>query len=318
MVQRTAIFALLGALVMIASADSPAQGAGAADAPSTAPTTRPLTIAVDGQRVNIVAFVRPDQPQSLEIIKEISKCLERASGADAPPAVTLVVSDHATGNIEAPWPIVRDPGYELSGEMNVHAWPTTLVLRPDGSEVAHLAGLNQSFAVELQAYIDLAAGRADEAEVKRALANPQVVTDSPEQMAARHRRVAEQHLAAGDFRAALTEIQTGLKIKPDDAQLRMLEARLWLAQGDSAQAAAALDHVADGAAAPPFQVQTLRARVLIAQEKWDEARTAAAEALKLNPKPAEAHYLQGKVFEHDQDWPRAAEQFRLAYESLEK
>lgn len=307
---------MLIAMFLVAEAAMPAGIASGAEGPTTTLSSisgQSVTIPADAKRVNVVVFVRPDQPQSLEAIQQIQSVAEKT-----PPelAVILVVCAEEA-KLESPWPIVLDPKYELSGRMNVHAWPTTLVLKSDGGEVGHLAGLKKSFASDLSAHIDLAAGRVDEATMQQNLANPQVVTDSPQQMAARHLRVAEQHLSKGHLPAALSEIESGLTIKSDDAHLLMLKARVLLEQNEAAQALAVLDQVgADDI--PAWQIKTQRARILIAQENWDEARATAAEALKLNPKPAEAHYLNGEIAAHDQDWPRAAEQFKLAYESLEK
>lgn len=289
-----------------------------ADAPTTTLSTvsgQNISIPAAQGHVSVLAFVRSDQPQSIEAVKQIQSATEKASDLDV---VLIVSAEEANLGVETAWPIVLDPKYELSGKMNVHAWPTTLVLRPDGSEAGHLAGLKKSFASDLAAHIELAAGRVDEAALAQRLADgPQVVTDSPQQMAARHLRVAEQHLAKGHLPAALSELDAGLKIKSDDVNLLLCKARVLIEQNDAAQAAATLDQVADGAA-PAWQIKTLRTLILIAQENWDDARIVAVEAMKLNPKPAEAHYLQGRVFEHDHDWPRAAEQYRLAYEALEK
>jgi cytochrome c-type biogenesis protein CcmH/NrfG len=37
-------------------------------------------------------------------------------------------------------------------------------------------------------------------------------------------------------------------------------------------------------------------------------------AVQLNPEPAEGLYQLGLVYQHDADWPRAAEAFRKAFE----
>jgi tetratricopeptide (TPR) repeat protein len=53
---------------------------------------------------------------------------------------------------------------------------------------------------------------------------------------------------------------------------------------------------------------------LIASGKWDEARALLTSAVQLNPDPAEGLYQLGLVYQHDSDWPRAAEAFRKAFE----
>jgi tetratricopeptide (TPR) repeat protein len=84
--------------------------------------------------------------------------------------------------------------------------------------------------------------------------------------------------------------------------------------GQAEQALVILEELPAGAG-PPWQIEVMRGRAMILQGKWDQARAILPEAMKLSPDKVEAHYLLGLVYEHEKDYPRAAEQFKAAFES---
>src|SRR5262249_54990571 len=101
---------------------------------------------------------------------------------------------------------------------------------------------------------------------------------------------------------------------PDDPGMQLALARVMLLQNQPADAIQIVEKVPP-ATAPAWQLALLRGRALIELNRWDEAKTVLPGALKLNPEPAEAHYLMGLVYQHGSDWQRAAESFRRAFES---
>jgi Flp pilus assembly protein TadD len=101
-------------------------------------------------------------------------------------------------------------------------------------------------------------------------------------------------------------------LKPQDAGVQADLADLLLQVGDTKAAAGVLEQMDANTAAA--RVKVLRGKLLIASGKWDEARALLTSAVQLNPDPAEGLYQLGLVYQHDGDWPRAAEAFRKAYE----
>lgn len=267
-------------------------------------------------KVTVLAFVRADQPQSLEAIKEIKSAIGEPKGLQ----VVLIVNGQQASEQgkgmqgSCPWPIVIDPAYAASGQMNVHVWPTTLVIQPDGTQIAHLAGLSKSFANDLSAYAAFAGKRIDESTLKQRLAGGEVVADSPKQMAGRHLKVAQRLLERGSVDPARAEVNEGLALQPDNADLKLMLARIHLLQKQPREAIGVLDSVPAGAV-PGWQVSLLRGKALVQQENWDQAKSILPDAMKLNPDPAEAHYLLGLVHEHEKDYAKAAAEFRAAYEA---
>lgn len=273
-----------------------------------------VSIPVD--RPSVVAFVRADQDQSKAALKQIlavadAKAVQVVVILSGPAATELAKKLKA--DISKDWPIAADPDFAATGKMNIHVWPTTLVIKPDGTQVAHLAGMPKSFTTELAAYLEYASGKLDDAALKTRLSTQDVVTDSPAQAASRHLQVAHRLLEQGQTDQAQSELSAGLKIAPNDSLLQLTLAKVQVMLNHPKEALELLDKV-PASASPGWQVSQIRGRALILQDKWADAKAILPEALKLNPDPAEAHYLLGLCFQHDQDPKNAAEQFRLAFE----
>jgi predicted Zn-dependent protease len=197
--------------------------------------------------------------------------------------------------------------------MNIHVWPTTLVVKSDGTQVAHLAGMPKSFATDLKAYLEYAGGKLDDAALQKRLTTEDVITDSPAQIASRHLQIAQRLLEQGQIDQAQSELNEGLKRVANDPMLQLTMARVLVLKNQPKDALDLLDKLPSGST-PAWQGSLIRGRALIALEIWADAKAVLPDALKLNPDPSEAHYLLGLCYQHEQDWPHAAEQFKLAFE----
>lgn len=277
---------------------------------------RAITIPA-GDRTTVLAFVRGGQPQSQLVLRQVEAVV--GEGRDV-QVIVLLSGPDAREQVEAlrrsvtRWPIVLDPAFSVSGQLNVHAWPTTVVIGRDARELAHLAGTPKSLRADLAAHLDFGEGKIDAAQLAGRLANREVVSDSNGEAAARRHEVARRLMRSGKLEAAREQLDGALQLKPDDPTLRLALARLLLLQRQPAEAVAVLDAIPEGNL-PPGQMLTLRGAAAIGMEQWEQARAALIEALKLNPSPAEAYYLLGLVYEHEQDFPQAATAFRRALES---
>lgn len=309
------------AVFLAASCVLPVAGWGA-DSAAVEPAT---TTAADGEqvsvpardRVSVLAFVRGGQPQSQLALRQIQSAAEQKGEVEV---VVLLSGPHAEGQVDAirraagDWKIVLDPQFALSGKLNVHAWPTTVVIGKDGRELAHLAGAPASLRSDLSAHLDFAGGRIDAATLQQRLENHQVVGDSSHEAAARHLEVARRLMESGKVEQAREQIEAGLKLHADDPALQLALVRVLLLQDQPQAANDVLDRLPAGAA-PAWQTNTLRGRAALMAGQWDQARQRLEEALKLNPAPAEAHYLLGIICEQQGDAARAAAEYRAAFES---
>jgi len=278
---------------------------------------------VAGDRPTILVFVRLDQPQSRTAIEDVSKMLKDkkdvqilavVSGDDA-EASAAKLTKKGDGGSNWAWPVVTDPEYAASGKFGIHVWPTTVVIGKSGAQAAHIAGMPASYATDLEAYLDFAAGKLDQASLDKRLNAHEVVADSAEQKASRHVEVAQRLAEKGLKDQARAEINKALDFKPADppAALQAALVRVLLTVGDAKTAEAQLAQIKSDRL-PPTELNFLRGWTALQLERWDDAKKLLTDAVKLNPQPAEACYLLGLVYQHAGDNAKAAESFRKAFE----
>ncbi|MDD4890803.1 MAG: tetratricopeptide repeat protein [Phycisphaerae bacterium] len=266
----------------------------------------------------VLLFAMAGQPQSQQAIAQAKTVL----GAEPAAQVVLVLSgdqpeaaaDKLAKDKTWPWAIVVDKDFAASGKMLVRVWPTTLVAAADGEQLAHIAGLAPAYAKIFGAYLSFAGGKINKEQLEQLLASHQVVTDSPAQMAARHLEIAQRLAAKGLLDQARAELDKGLKLDPNNAGLNVTKVHLLLIGGQPDQAQAWLEKL-DPESVPAWQMSMLRGRVLMAQDKWEQARVVLTGAVRLKPQPAEAYYCLGLVHERLGDWRAAADAYRRAFEA---
>jgi tetratricopeptide (TPR) repeat protein len=269
-------------------------------------------------RPAVVIFLRPGQQHSDEALEQLKAVVAKQPAAQvvlvfSGPDNAAAAKKYAAARLIA-WPVVLDGDYAISGKHDVHVWPATVVIAAgDGGELARLTGLSSSYAADLHAHLDFASRQIDQAARDKRLSTKQVVAATSQQAATRYVIIARALLERGQVEQALLGVEQGLAREPNDVALRVMQATILLRQKKFDAALAVADQLQG--TAPQWQADVIRAEALVALERWPEAKAAAADAVKLNPNPAHAHYLSGLVQAHEQDWRGAAEAFRRAYES---
>jgi Flp pilus assembly protein TadD len=112
---------------------------------------------------------------------------------------------------------------------------------------------------------------------------------------------------------AQAEVVKALDLKPAEPKLLMSLVRTDLLTGDTKNATALLEKV-PVASAMPAELNLLKGWCALQGERWADAKTLLTAATQLNPDPAEALYLLGRVYEHDNEAAKAAECYRKAFE----
>ena len=270
-------------------------------------------------KVTLLAFLRPGQAQTDEVLKLLAPYAAR-------PDIQLIAvvsgDDAAAGSqslTRAKWsaPIIIDTDYALSGRLSVKVWPTTVVvgtLAANGAIDAHLAGLPATFANDLAATVDFATGKIDRAAFDKALANREVVAESGQQRAARFVEVATRLAARGMADETRAELAKALELKPTDPAILLAIARVDLIIAAPQDALAILAQIKPGNGATPGDINVLKGWAAIQLAQWPQAKDLLIQAANLNPDPAEAFYLLGRVYDHDGDAIKAAEFYRKAFE----
>ena len=318
---RWIVACVAGAMVL---AGAWASAARAEESPTTIPASPSINwsatdlagkeIKIPADKPAVLLFIRGDHAPSAQAIEQLKGLV---SGKDL--LVVAILSGKLAGEqaktlSSLPWPIVLDPDYAASGKLNIHVWPTTVVIKSDGQQAAHVAGMPETYAASVEAYLAFAAGKIDQMTLNQRLNVREVVAESPKAKAELHLQVARRLMGKGQAEQARAELEEGLKISPEDANLQVGMAQTLLQLKQPKEAMAALEHC-DKSAAPDWQLKLLRGKALVGLEKWEEAKAVLPDAIKLNPDPSEALYLLGQVYQHDNDLARAAESYRKAYEA---
>lgn len=267
--------------------------------------------------VCVLLFAMADQPRSQDAAHQLAEALK---GTDVHPVV-VVSGENASAaahqfETTEKWPLVADPTFAACGTFGVHVWPTTVIVAADGTIDGHLAGLPSSYLVDVEAFLAFAGGKIDRAQLQQKLAGQNVISDDPEQMAARHLRVADRLLDKGLKQEAEKELNAAIALRPQIADSRVAIARLLLTAARTAEAIAVIDAIPPDTISPA-QLNLLRGKALALQGKWEKAADTLVEAIKLNPQPAEAWYELGQAYDQLKDPAKAAVAYRKAFESTD-
>jgi len=260
---------------------------------------------------SVLVFVRPDQPQSDKAIAQVAASLKDRADLQVTAIVSGEDADTLIKKLAGKWPFKTavDAKYDISGKHGVKVWPTTVLLKPDGTEAGHIGGLPASYARDLAAYLQFAEGKITNDELQKQLANTATVGDSPDQKALRHIEVAQRLAQKGSKDAALAELAKAIAFNPAESATRIALARTHLMLGQSAPAEKILADLPATA-----EIRTLSGWAAVQAGRWSDAKKLLADAVKLNPQPAEAFYLLGLVATQEKDHAATADYFRKAFE----
>jgi tetratricopeptide (TPR) repeat protein len=234
---------------------------------------------VTGNAVNVPDPARPTVLVLLNSRQLSDQGLMRAISTAVPEEkraqVILVECGAESGSAApaSPWPIVPDPDRQISAELDVHGWPTALVLQSDGLEVARIGGASESLALKLGPYLELAAQTLDRAAVERKLTKNTIVGEG--------------------------------------ATRDLLEAQRLISDRKPAQALKLLD-AAIGRDPSSIELRLATARALIELGRHTEAKTVLKVVLDHRQELPDAHYLMGQIYERAGDWEAAAKEYRAA------
>ena len=267
-------------------------------------------------RPTLLLFLRADQDQSRTAVDNVKAALK-----DLPAIQVLAV---ISGNDDPqlakkfaqslPWTVVNDPDFALVGQLQVHVWPTSIVVTPEGKELSRLRGLPESYARDLGAYLAFATKKIDRKLLDQKLAGTEIVSDSSEQMAERHLQVALRLMEKGLIEQARLELTTGRKLHAGDQRIELALARVYLMLDQPLQAQALLEKYNEKSPLAG-EVGTLKGWALVSLKKWDQAIFTLQAAVRLNPNPSEAYFFMGVAYQAKAQWPQAAAAFRSAFES---
>ena len=292
---------------------------------------RQVQIPPAGQ-VSILLFFQPQQTHSQREIADLQNILANPqrrniqligiiSGPDSPQQAARMDPKlwHA--------PLLLDQQYEGSGRFAIAAWPTAVVVDPQGKIVGRIPGSPINFTVRLAAYLDFATGQITADQLEKQLADCSVIQDSADQKALRHLLLTEQLFASDRLADARKQLQAAQDLSPvaDAVRLRLARAQLLLGEANladdllstlEAKASPATLPAGDGTAAA--QLLHLRGWAALSLGRWGEAEKLLLKARQQGAAPAEVSYHLGLVYLHQGQHQQAAEAFRQACDAVSK
>jgi predicted CXXCH cytochrome family protein len=275
-------------------------------------------------RPSVLIFLRTgsvQQPELLRILKKTVPDDRRAQvililGGDEPAVAARRLLAESSKEKSIPWPIVADATDEYFTRLQVHVWPTTVVVQEDGTQLARIAGVPDSLPVMLAAHLDFASGKLDRDALTRRLAAARTSNagpDDPNRRVARQLSAADRLLHCGDTAGARKVLAQALGESPDSVPLQVALLHVVMKLGDFAAGTELLNQLPPTALAAG-EADVLRARICIDQLDPRRATEFLGSALRADGDLAEAHYLLGVIHERDGDWKKAAEEYRAAHD----
>jgi tetratricopeptide (TPR) repeat protein len=271
----------------------------------------------DGRRPTALVLLAADDAEQDAIVTELRGSIP----ADVDTQFVVIVSGPsastramqlATTRPAITWPIIADANHAASEALGVRGWPIVLVLRPDGSEVARVTGKATFLAMKIPPYLSFAAGKIDAEALKHHLATHPIDEDDPVRKAERDIRLAHQLMDSGKAEQAL-ELLSRNETGGDAIPIAVSEER----SATKAEVLIQLNRPADAleilkTLPSGSRVNMLKAKSLLVQHLWDDAKALLIECVATTPDDAEAHQLLGSVYEHEGDFESATAQYRTA------
>jgi len=192
-------------------------------------------------------FFRPQQARSHAALQELGPCLSEfadksvhlvgvVSDSVALPQVSALVQE--TGFTAA---VLVDPGDTLYGSLELAMHPVVAVIGPDHKLAAFETYRTIDFCAVLRSRIHLLLGDITESQMQRTLNPERASLGGQTQVARRHRAMAAMLFKSKRYDKALESVHKSLAQDPNLASAHMLLGQILAAQGQCAEARAAIE-----------------------------------------------------------------------------
>jgi tetratricopeptide (TPR) repeat protein len=212
-------------------------------------------------------------------------------------------------------PLAYDSGRKLYAQLGLIAFPSTVIVDKDGKLTHSLSTYSTNYPHVLEGYIRHTLGQIDDDGLEEHLKSRPSPKTTAKDLAMRHRATARHMLEKGFSETAESELLKAKGIDPDNIDVRLDLADLFLKSGRIGEADSYVNETLE-MDADHRRAKLMKGIVLYRQNRLDESRSVLTDTLILNPDPARTHYYLGLVYEALGNKDQAIEHYRQSLERL--
>lgn len=230
---------------------------------------------------------------------------------DETAIINEVISESAST-----FPVYVDAGRQAYGNLGIFVMPSIMLVATDGSVVAGM-GYSHDLGQRLKGEVELMLGEKTRAQVEEEL-RPEMVEKSEEEKGAlRHYNLGMTMIKRGQPEAAMRELGKAIELEPELGNAHVHLGCLQLAAGQLELARASLDK---GTELVPDMLEgkVCSARLKAEAGQLDEAIDDINFMMLRSSRSPILHYVLGTMLEAKDDKAKAMQEYRKAYELLEK
>ncbi len=212
-------------------------------------------------------------------------------------------------------PLAFDDGHKLYSELGLIAFPTTLLIRPDGVLDHVILTRRSDYSHLLDTFVAHALGKIDSDTMEQRLVAPTMTRSSAKTLAQRHREAARLLRDNELYEGAEEELILAVELDPKSTPIRVDLADLYVALRRFDEAESTINTILaddDDHRGARLLLGILRFHT----DQLDAAETILNEALIMNPDPERTHYYLGRIYEARGDQSKAIFHYRQALDRM--
>ncbi|MBL1218522.1 MAG: tetratricopeptide repeat protein [Planctomycetes bacterium] len=212
-------------------------------------------------------------------------------------------------------PLLFDSARDYYGDLGLIVLPTTIIIDKEGKLARVISSYKSDYPHVLRSYARHTLGLIDDGQLKQLLEIKDFDRTSPKSKAARHRATAQLLREKGLLQGAENELKEALKHDPENNEITIELASLYLAMKrvDDAEAQVNVVLTKDP---ENRHAMLLNGIILYLRGELDAAQELLDRVLILNPDPARTHYYLGLISEKKGDQEKAIYHYRQALKRL--
>jgi len=274
-----------------------------------------------GRRVVVVAFWRPNQPFSLEALKDLERIRKEffQSGVEvvsiAEGAGAAAVLKESLKSLAISYPIYLDSDRQVEEAYGVIVFPSTGIVGRDGRLKFYLPSRNNNYQEIVRGRLRVELGLMSEKEFDQRMRQIGEELGGERVQAEEHLRMGLRLARRGKFKEALQELKQAGALDPDLMDVHLAMGYAHLESGETGGAQREFEWVLERFPASPgarlgLGIITARAGNL------DKGIRMLKEAIQINPDPVKGYYELGLAYEKKGDLKQAMNAYKWAVRKL--